>query len=715
MVRPALPLLLLAIVCLSGAPAFAQDSPSTETPAHVSVVDGAAILERDGRSDNEPLSMPLLAGDRLRTQGGRVEVLFADGSALHLDEHTVVDFQSDDVVRLIEGRIRLSIAGAARDVSYRIDAPSAWVQVALPGEYRVSILRNADVELAVLRGAAELVNEEGRSYVRAGERTFARGGASPTPPYIFNSAAWDDFDRWSERRRDHRLGVSAQYLPNDVRPYAAAFDQYGSWSYAQPYGYVWYPRVHVGWRPYYRGRWVGIRPYGWTWITHDPWGWPTHHYGRWGFSAGAWFWIPGRHWGPAWVSWAYARDYVSWSPLGWNNRPVIQIVNVSAGRRWNPWHVWTVVPRGHFGRGHVNVAHVGAVRIDQRVHNTFVVRDRGPDVQFAAGRTAVPIRTAGSFAVPRGVSPGGYATDAGRGTSAQAGERRFPPAARAPRTPSAVQPRAAAESQRSAGGRALQRTDSTLTSPGARASSATRGYEAGASRRAPDVAAPQDAGAQPSSRRAMAAPAGAVRAVPQARERSAPAPASPGFAPSGRTAAVEEQSRGSGPAAPRAVAPRALEQRTLSPSNPGYRAAPQAAPEYRGRAVPRSGSPEPRASYPAAPAYRATPGYRPAPEYRATPEYGVTPDRARPESRATAEYRATPEYRAAPDSRPSPGDRRGGEYRVAPEQRRGPSGPPPSASSPQPRGPGEAAPGGRSRPGSGGGDPPSSGQARRRR
>ena len=73
--------------------------------------------------------MPVLAGDRVRTQGGRVEILFADGSALHLDQQSVVDFQSDEVVRLLEGRMRLNIAGRGRDVSYRIDAPAAWVEI----------------------------------------------------------------------------------------------------------------------------------------------------------------------------------------------------------------------------------------------------------------------------------------------------------------------------------------------------------------------------------------------------------------------------------------------------------------------------------------------------------------------------------------------------------------------------------------------------------
>src|SRR5687767_2643315 len=361
--------LLAAIVCLAGVSASAQDiaANSSEPPAHISFVDGPAVLERDGRTDAEPSSMPLLAGDRLRTQGGRVEVLFADGSALHLDANTVVDFQSDDVVRLLEGRIRLAIVGPARDVSYRVDAPSAWVQINDPGEYRVAVQRN-DVELAVLRGAAELVNEQGRSYIRAGERTFARDGSSPSPAYVYNSASWDAFDRWSETRRDRRLGVSAQYLPTDVRPYASSFDNYGDWRYEQVHGYVWYPRVQVGWRPYHRGRWASLRPYGWTWIASDPWGWPTHHYGRWGMSGGSWFWIPGRTWGPAWVSWAYASDYVSWCPLGWNNRPVLQIVNVNVfgGRRYDPWDAWTVIPRRHFGGHSVNVRSIPSIRIDQR-------------------------------------------------------------------------------------------------------------------------------------------------------------------------------------------------------------------------------------------------------------------------------------------------------------------------------------------------------------
>lgn len=138
---------------------------------------------------------------------------------------------------------------------------------------------------------------------------------------------------------------STQYLPQDLRAYGSTFDQYGSWQYAPEYGYVWYPRVAVDWRPYYYGYWEPVPLYGWTWIGVDRWAWPTHHYGRWGYARNAWFWIPGRSFAAAWVSWGYADSYVSWCPLGFDNRPVFAL-SVGFG---DGWRGWTVVRRDAFG------------------------------------------------------------------------------------------------------------------------------------------------------------------------------------------------------------------------------------------------------------------------------------------------------------------------------------------------------------------------------
>ena len=373
-----------------------QPNVVADAPAHIAFVDGSALLERDGRREASPENMPLLAGDRVRTQNGRVEILFGDGSILHLDADTIVDFQSNDLVRLLDGRLRLSIPRPDRQLSYRIDAPFASAVINQPGEFRFSVLRSdrgQEVELAVLRGCAELANDDGRTTLCAGQRAYARANTAPSDAYAFNSASWDAFDRWSEGRRDQRLGVSTQYLPNEVQPYAPAFDQYGSWQYNTSYGYVWYPSVAVGWRPYYYGRWVTMRPYGWTWVGAGPWAWPTHHYGRWGFSAGSWFWIPGRAWAPAWVSWGYAPGYVSWCPLGWNNRAVLAF-GFNFG--YDPWRAWTVVPHGHFGAGYVHVNYVGGYGFSPQTRAAFVPRYVAPPVTgYAVPRSSSPILVPG--------------------------------------------------------------------------------------------------------------------------------------------------------------------------------------------------------------------------------------------------------------------------------------------------------------------------------
>ncbi len=260
----------------------------------------------------------------------------------------------------------------------------------------------------MLRGSAELTNEGGRTTLRAGERAFARADAAPSHAYVFNSASWDPFDRWSEARRSERLGVSTQYLPAEVRPYAGTLDRYGSWEYESSYGYVWYPRVDYGWRPYYHGRWSSLRPYGWTWIGSDPWGWPTHHYGRWGVSTrGSWYWIPGRSWSPAWVSWGHAPGYVSWCPLGFNNRPVFQI-GVGGHFGYDPWRAWTVIPQRDFGVGFVHRRVLVGSAIDARTRSAFTYGDRAPVITGHAvsrGSSAAPIRVAGTATARRGTAP----------------------------------------------------------------------------------------------------------------------------------------------------------------------------------------------------------------------------------------------------------------------------------------------------------------------
>ncbi len=402
-------------------PAPADAPPQTQgpapahfdAPAYVSVVDGSATLERDGRIESSPLNMPLLSGDRLKTQDGRVEVRFADGGRLNLDSRTSIDVLSDDLVRLADGRLRVSVVRAAQQVSYRVDSPAGSVRILQPGDYRVALLHSAQdtqLEFAVTSGAGEIFTDQGTTPVRAGERAYASAGLLPSYAYAYNSANPDDFDRWVEMQHETVYAAtsqSQQYLPQDMTSYAPTFDQYGDWRYQQTYGYVWYPHVAADWQPYYYGRWASYPSYGWTWVAADPFGYPTHHYGRWGFSANAWFWIPSAAWGPAYVSWAYAPSYVSWCPLGWNNYAVFSVGFYNAGPAYYSSHyhghyysAWTTVSYSHFGHGYANQHAVNWDHVSNgpRPHFTEGRSPNGASYAAARTTTAAPIRYGGSRA-----------------------------------------------------------------------------------------------------------------------------------------------------------------------------------------------------------------------------------------------------------------------------------------------------------------------------
>lgn len=370
---------LSAALLTSLIPASAQEFQDVAAPPHIAFVEGAATISRDGEREEADPGMPIAPGDVLRTDRGRLQILFPDGSALNLDEFSTFELLSPALYRLSEGRLLLMVAGGggARDSGpLTIDTPMASAAMFAPGEYRLAMSgtpSGMQTLFEIIRGSGTLTNDRGATTLRAGEQSVAYGGATPTYPRGFNSARLDDFDLWAASLRRDRVGSqSAQYLPPDLRMYGNALDQYGSWQNEASYGNVWYPNVAADWQPYDNGYWSSVPAYGWTWIGAGPWAWPTHHYGRWGYQRSRWFWIPGRQWGPAWVSWGTAPGYVSWSPLGFNNRPVFAL-SVFGGSRWNGW---TVVDRNDFGRPRWNVRQYSARTIPPRT--SFVIQSTAP-------------------------------------------------------------------------------------------------------------------------------------------------------------------------------------------------------------------------------------------------------------------------------------------------------------------------------------------------
>jgi hypothetical protein len=198
---------LMFVVCLAtGGLARAQDQAATTLPpAHIATADGAATLERNGRGEAAVANTPLLEGDRLRTDVGRLDLLLPDGSAVELDRYTTVDLLSGGLVRLATGRLVFAVTGQSGSATvYEVDTPAGRVRLSEPGEYRVSTLEapgTVTVNVSVVRGVALV----GASVaVRDGEKVILQNGQVLTGPEPFNVEQPDAFYQWADLRRHVR-------------------------------------------------------------------------------------------------------------------------------------------------------------------------------------------------------------------------------------------------------------------------------------------------------------------------------------------------------------------------------------------------------------------------------------------------------------------------------------------------------------------------------
>src|SRR5258706_13110959 len=72
-------------------------------PAYFAMVEGTATLVRDGEAQPAVRDMPFVTGDRLRTDAGRVEIDFPDGTTIEVGSYSAGVGLSPTRVRLVAG------------------------------------------------------------------------------------------------------------------------------------------------------------------------------------------------------------------------------------------------------------------------------------------------------------------------------------------------------------------------------------------------------------------------------------------------------------------------------------------------------------------------------------------------------------------------------------------------------------------------------------
>jgi hypothetical protein len=402
--------LLVAAVFMVGwsaAPA-AQDADGQDASAgpgrgvaRISVINGDVSVRRGDSGDivAAAINSPLVVQDRVLTgPASRAEVQFDWANMIRLSREAEIRLAELEykryIIQVARGTVTYRVL-RDQDADVELSTPSVSVRPVKKGEYRVTVMEDGTSEITVRSGEAEIYTPKGSERMKSGRTMLARGTAAEPEFQFVSELKEDDWDRWNERRdKDLSRSRAYSYVSRDIYG-ADDLDDHGHWVNVTSYGWVWAPRVALGWAPYRQGRWTWIDYYGWSWVSYDPWGWAPYHYGRWFYSAPyGWCWWPGalhsRHyWSPALVGFfglGNVRVGLGFGNIGW--------VPLAPHERYYPWY-----GRNYYN-GYRNNNYVNNVRIVNNVNITNVYRNSRIDHAvtaidhdgFSRGRSGNAIR-----------------------------------------------------------------------------------------------------------------------------------------------------------------------------------------------------------------------------------------------------------------------------------------------------------------------------------
>jgi hypothetical protein len=332
------------------------------------------------------LNTPIEPGDRVSTGGqdARAELQLDYANVLRMSNNVTAN-----VTTLTRNRIQIQVGQGLTTYSVlrgseadsEIDTPNAAIHPLGEGEYRILVNSNAETEVIIRSGSAEISTPQGSTRVEKGQMITVAGTTDNAQYKTDPAPAKDEWDSWNNDR-DKRV-ESAQSWQHTDRYYTGSedLDRNGTWSEIPDYGPVWAPaNVDPGWAPYRAGRWVYEPYYGWTWVSYEPWGWAPYHYGRWMVYGGSWVWWPGPVaaypgyypiWSPAYVSFfgfggggwglgfGFGFGFGGFGRVGW--------LPVGPGDWYHPWYGgwgarYNAVGVGAFGALHEGFSPLGAGR-----------------------------------------------------------------------------------------------------------------------------------------------------------------------------------------------------------------------------------------------------------------------------------------------------------------------------------------------------------------
>ena len=353
-----------------------QQAAAQPGVARVSWIRGDVSTQRgdNGEWVAAIVNTPISQDDRISTgDKSRAELQLDYADTLRMSDRVTVKIatltRSQILLQVGEGLTTYTVSRGA-EASSEIDTPNASIRpYGGEGEFRILVNSDAETEVIVRRGSADISTPQGSTRVDAGQMISIAG--TDNPQYkVAQAPSRDDWDNWNSDRNRTFANSEGPRRTNRYYTGSEDLDPYGRWTTVPDYGQVWVPNVAAGWAPYRAGRWVWQPYFGWTWVSYEPWGWAPYHYGRWLPYGASWAWWPGPVavypayypvWAPAYVSFfgwggggfgvgvgfGFGFGHVGWLPCG-------------PGDWYHPWY-------GRYG-GRYNVVNVRNVTVNN-FHN----------------------------------------------------------------------------------------------------------------------------------------------------------------------------------------------------------------------------------------------------------------------------------------------------------------------------------------------------------
>ena len=183
--------------------AFSQDVISAKA-GMISHIEGRVLLQGEPLLEIQRTYLHMEAGQRLRTEDGRAEVLFAVGSYFRIAPHSEIEMVSAGLtsasVRLHRGSMIVDAHSVYDEDSLTLLAGEAKVRLLKKGLYRLDAAEVEGSSLTVVQGSALLISEGSESTIK--KKRSIRFGNPDGAVFESRFKHWqeDELSAWQAKR-----------------------------------------------------------------------------------------------------------------------------------------------------------------------------------------------------------------------------------------------------------------------------------------------------------------------------------------------------------------------------------------------------------------------------------------------------------------------------------------------------------------------------------